>query len=120
MQGCTILSKSLESQGSFVTPVARRPGHLVRLVGLGGDSCLCGAWDTPELSHNCEGQCLPDGVSAGQVVVHAHCLCGADEGSKLLVSCTAVQTKESCSIGALNFILGDVESWSHGDGRSPN
>ena len=38
---------------------------------------------------------MPDGISAGQVVVHAHCLCGADEGSKLLVGCAAVQTKES-------------------------
>ena len=63
---------------------------------------------------------MPDGISAGQVVVHAHCLCGADEGSKLLVSCAAVQTEESCSIGTLNLILGNVISRPPGDVWLPN
>ena len=38
VQGCTVLAKSLESQGSFVAPVVRRPGHLVWQVSLGGNS----------------------------------------------------------------------------------
>ena len=55
---------------------------------------------------------MPDGVRAGQVVIQANCLSGADEGAQLLIGAAAVQTQESGSIGGFKFILGDVEGGS--------
>ena len=64
--------------------------------------------DFPEFSHYTEWQSLPDGIIVRQVVNQANCLCGADEGAKLLVGAATVHTQESGSIGGFKFVLGAV------------
>ena len=51
MQSSTVLSQSLESQGSLMTSVTRRPGHLVGQVGLCDAGSLGDVGNPPELGH---------------------------------------------------------------------
>ena len=63
-----------------MTPVSGWTGHLVRQVALGDVGGLVCTWDVPELGNQRVRQSLPDGISAGQVLLNANSLSGADEG----------------------------------------